>query len=484
MEQVEDVLRRGQDDEGQGDASLNTCCSPSSLSIVEFHSLANDKSCEVAPVVMEHLNTLFRKDPGLLHDFPQVFATWVLQLCTEVTRIVVEEPVFLHLRSPMYILGDIHGNFADIYFYMSRLIPFGNMQYCAAQFLFLGDYVDRGAFGLEVVAYLFAMKVMSPKTVWLLRGNHELFTINGDEQRYGDGSFKTQCLRRFGPKLGDDVWVAVNEVFRFLPLAASIDGKIFCAHGGIPRLHGSEDLRMKMLNDPEFPRFNSTHPQAGDSLHRKWYREIAMDLLWSDPSDDEEGLNEFGFGPNPRGPNTFTFGNKAIEQFLQNSGHEYIVRAHEFKHDGLRIHKSARVLTVFTSSGYCGGNNGAGALFVGQGMLRLMSAMPSPKENFAFTFQPPEPSPATPCTPPRPDNGYHSPWRRSPLHYGGAEDKPAVPLPLHSGAMPQPRVHQHGPHQMYVPAHSPCCSHWVEGGPVRPHSRSGSPGLGPRRTLR
>ena len=57
-------------------------------------------------------------------------------LCVQ--RIVVEEPVFLHLRSPMYILGDIHGNFADIYFYMSRLIPFGNMQYCAAQFLFLG----------------------------------------------------------------------------------------------------------------------------------------------------------------------------------------------------------------------------------------------------------------------------------------------------------------------------------------------------------
>eukprot|EP01012_Entosiphon_sulcatum_P045701 TRINITY_DN6104_c0_g1_i1.p1 TRINITY_DN6104_c0_g1~~TRINITY_DN6104_c0_g1_i1.p1 ORF type:complete len:587 (-),score=59.19 TRINITY_DN6104_c0_g1_i1:168-1880(-) len=402
MEALEDVLtryersgatagiaRRERGVEGRDcDFSLNSVCSPASFSIVDAdkHASPVEGLSPIAGQVMDYLSQKFRKDPQFHHESVDRFANWILRLCQEFSSVVTAEPVFLRLKSPIYILGDIHGNFADLYFYLSQLLPFGHMKYCANQFLFLGDYVDRGAFGIEVVAYLFAMKCLQPSSVYLLRGNHELFTINGDEAHYGDGSFKQQCIRKFGPQRGDDVWVAVNEAFKLLPIAATVDDKIFCAHGGIPRYFGGEDNRLKLLSDPSFPRFNSTHPQQGDNALRARYREIAMDVLWNDPSDDEQGLNEYGFGVNARGPNTYTFGNKAIEMFLQNHGFEYIIRAHELKQTGLRIAKSAKVITVFTSSGYCGGDNGSGAVFVSNGKMRLLSCVVNASQlpNHAF----------------------------------------------------------------------------------------------------
>ena len=119
-----------------------------------------------------------------------------------------------------------------------RVRQFGHLQYTSCKFLFLGDYVDRGDWSLEVVAYVFAMKLLSPHSVFLLRGNHELHEVNGDVDNYGDTSFKSKCMELLGDELGEDVWVAVNFVFQHLPLAAVVDERVFCVHGGIPRYRG------------------------------------------------------------------------------------------------------------------------------------------------------------------------------------------------------------------------------------------------------
>eukprot|EP00051_Salpingoeca_urceolata_P017094 m.230571 g.230571 ORF g.230571 m.230571 type:complete len:149 (+) comp18859_c0_seq22:120-566(+) len=108
-----------------------------------------------------------------------------------------------------------------------------------SRLLCLGDYVDRGPHSVELTARLLALKVLFPHRVYLMRGNHELRTINGDEDLYGAGSFMTQCkaLAEMADmdEEGTIVWERFNRSFEFMPLAATLDNEVFCCHGGIPR---------------------------------------------------------------------------------------------------------------------------------------------------------------------------------------------------------------------------------------------------------
>ncbi|KAH1020556.1 hypothetical protein HUJ04_010189 [Dendroctonus ponderosae] len=136
----------------------------------------------------------------------------------------------------MYILnfslrfpGDIHGQYTDLL----RLFEYGGFP-PEANYLFLGDYVDRGKQSLETICLLLAYKIKYPENFFLLRGNHECASIN---RIYG---FYDECKRRFNIKL----WKTFTDCFNCLPIAAIIDEKIFCCHGGLsPDLQGMEQIR-------------------------------------------------------------------------------------------------------------------------------------------------------------------------------------------------------------------------------------------------
>ncbi|CAF4787543.1 unnamed protein product [Pieris macdunnoughi] len=151
----------------------------------------------------------------------------LLKLAEAVRSICSFEPRLLKLSSPVYAIGDLHGNLPALLAMESALWPLGPSM-VPARLLFLGDFVDRGAYGTELLAYLFAAKLQRPTGVYLIRGNHEARDI---QKMF---SFHTECLTKYGEVDGGRIWSAINQVFDVLPLAAVIDGKVFCCHGGIP----------------------------------------------------------------------------------------------------------------------------------------------------------------------------------------------------------------------------------------------------------
>eukprot|EP01059_Diplonema_ambulator_P030678 TRINITY_DN5346_c1_g1_i3.p1 TRINITY_DN5346_c1_g1~~TRINITY_DN5346_c1_g1_i3.p1 ORF type:complete len:589 (+),score=112.58 TRINITY_DN5346_c1_g1_i3:44-1768(+) len=301
-------------------------------------------------------------------------------LCKHAEDLLGKEKLFLRLTSPLYVFGDIHGNFDDLHYFLERLIPFGEIKVAAASFLFLGDYVDRGDFGLECAVTLLALKCLAPHKINLLRGNHETPEVNGDIAEYGELSFKHECIRKFGEKHGDQVWEAINKVFRLLPGAAVIDNQIFCAHGGIPRFNGGKDDRLAVLDSPEFPRLPRIQnvPGLPEGAFIARCRQMMEDLVWSDPAGAHDILDDHGFGENRRGPGLKTFGRRAVDEFLNYYGYTHIFRAHQEKSNGLRISDSGRVVTIFSTSDYVGHQNGAGVVYVGDGSIRMIIKQPPP----------------------------------------------------------------------------------------------------------
>lgn len=125
-----------------------------------------------------------------------------------------------------------------------------------ANYLFLGDYVDRGKQSLEVVSLLFAYKIKYPENFFLLRGNHECAGIN---RIYG---FYDECRRRFSVKM----WKQFCNTFNCLPCTAVIDDKIICMHGGL----SPELSQMEQIANLARP---CDVPDTG----------LLCDILWSDP---------------------------------------------------------------------------------------------------------------------------------------------------------------------------------------------------------
>jgi diadenosine tetraphosphatase ApaH/serine/threonine PP2A family protein phosphatase len=337
-------------------------------------------------LVLRLLGALRQK--GSEYTSSSQFADDIVRICGRVSAILERESRVLELRSPVYVFGDTHGNVDDLKFFADNVWPLG-MSLTAGGFLFLGDYVDRGSGGLEVIAYLFAQKVVVPHKLFLLRGNHETRSVNGWEEYYGNASFLAQCKNRFGSEQGSLVWEECNRVFDRLPLAAIIDRTIFCVHGGIPRPPRdphAKDTRLDDIRRIPCPIEVRQPMQGVEDANR-----LAFSLLWSDPADphQEPYLEEdTGFGASIRGSGSVVFGTRAVEQFLKRFGLGYIMRAHEATASGVAVSKSAKVLTVFSTSKDhgCGGDAKCGCVLVDT--RRIVAIIRSPEYQAGGTSSP------------------------------------------------------------------------------------------------
>lgn len=245
-------------------------------------------------------------------------------LCLKTREIFLSQPILLELEAPLKICGDIHGQYYDLL----RLFEYGGFP-PESNYLFLGDYVDRGKQSLETICLLLAYKIKYPENFFLLRGNHECASIN---RIYG---FYDECKRRYNIRL----WKTFTDCFNCLPVAAILDEKIFCCHGGLsPDLQSMEQIRRIMRP--------TDVPDQG----------LLCDLLWADP--DKETM---GWGENDRGV-SFTFGPEIVTKFLHKHDLDLICRAHQVVEDGYEFFAKRQLVTLFSAPNYCGEFDNAGSM--------------------------------------------------------------------------------------------------------------------------
>jgi len=333
----------------------------------------------ISTIVIDNLlqPTTWQPDPDpnrfLLH------ASEVAQLCDQVLEIFKSQEMLLRLRAPIKVYGDIHGQYLDLMRLFARYkapLEAENGDIDSMDYLFLGDFVDRGSYSLETVCLLFALKVRYPNQIHLIRGNHEDPTINAI---YG---FRDECRRRLNEETEDpdSCWNKFNRAFEYLPVGAVIEDKILCVHGGIG---GSLNV-ISEIGSMQRPLHVAQIPQTP-------FEQRITDLLWSDPSDNDSiggvTLNETR---DPDGTGRIVkYGPDRVEEFLRrNKPLSMIIRAHECVMDGFERFANGRLITVFSATDYCGHHKNAGALLFVRRDLTIVPKLIYPVERTLNTWDP------------------------------------------------------------------------------------------------
>ncbi|KAF0698640.1 Aste57867_10734 [Aphanomyces stellatus] len=310
------------------------------------------------PPSLAKLRALFEKQERLSMEA-------ALQVIHKAHDVMDKEPNVLSLDAPVVVFGDIHGQFFDLMKLLDKCHFFQPSFVNSDQtLLFLGDYVDRGAFSCEVMLFLLCMKIHYPTRVFLLRGNHECEAISSF---YG---FRFECKSKYGLS----VYYHFTQCFQALPLAAVVsspEGRVFCVHAGLsPSLETLADI--DALNRRQ-------EPTTSGAL---------CDLLWSDPVPEYEDEEDTPSPPPPRmlehrnsiepdtlkwRPNnvrgcSFYYNCTAVYDFLTRNDLICMVRAHELQDEGYLFHFSSPaygpldtrpmkdfppVITVFSAANYC-----------------------------------------------------------------------------------------------------------------------------------
>ena len=201
---------------------------------------------------------------------------------------------------------------------------------------------------IEVIELLLVLKIKYPGHITLLRGNHENRKICCS---YG---FYEEVIRKYG---NSNAFEYLTDIFDYLPLAALIEGKIFCVHGGFIPFFPLIDMIRLIHRKRESPELTGSY--GGDDFYDLYHyhggsgvsaniNEAMTDLLWSDPDDfiEEWTSCQRGVG--------WIFGSKVVDIFNHFNGLELICRAHLLVMEGFKYHfKNNNICTVWSAPNYC-----------------------------------------------------------------------------------------------------------------------------------
>ena len=276
---------------------------------------AADLSSSEVDLYDRHISNLFECKPLTENE--------VKLLCEKARDVLTTESNVQPVNAPVTVCGDVHGQFHDLIelFRIGGKAPDTN-------YLFMGDYVDRGYYSVETVTLLVTLKVRFKDRVFITRGNHESRQIT---QVYG---FYDECVRKYGTA---NVWKYFTDLFDYLPLTCLVENQILSLHGGLSPSIDSLDQVRTLDRVQEIP-----------------HEGPMCDLLWSDPDDRQ------GWGISPRGAG-YTFGQDITEQFTHINNLSYISRAHQLVMEGYQWQHNDKVVTIFSAPNYCYrcGNQGA-----------------------------------------------------------------------------------------------------------------------------
>ena len=239
------------------------------------------------------------------------------ELCEKAKEILIEENNVQYMSAPVTICGDIHGQIYDLLELFKKGGDIPNSRY-----IFMGDYIDRGYNGVEVLELLLVLKVKYPEHILLLRGNHESRQICFT---YG---FYEEVLRKYG---NANPWYYFTDLFDYLPLGGVVEGRIFCVHGGISPFASAIDQIRLINRKMEIPR-----------------QGLFCDLVWGDPDDYIETWDINGRGAG------WLYGKKAVNEFNHINGLELICRAHQLVMEGFKYwFEKKNLCTVWSAPNYC-----------------------------------------------------------------------------------------------------------------------------------
>ena len=303
--------------------------SDSKYNEIDDYQIPKQKSSILKPQVIDD-NKCSRQDLdnyiSALFECKILSETCLQALCIKVREILVKQDNIKTVSCPVTICGDIHGQFYDLQelFKIGGSLPDTN-------YLFLGDYVDRGFFSCEVIELLLTLQVRYPLRITILRGNHESRLCS---QVYG---FYDECLKKYNGN--SRIWKLLTSTFDYLPIAALVNKQILCFHGGLsPNAVELKDIsNIDRIKEP---------PHEG----------ILCDTLWSDPHDDPNG----GWNISPRGCG-YIWGHDISKQFNYVNGLQLISRAHQLVMEGYNWCHNKNVVTIFSAPNYmyrCGNQAG------------------------------------------------------------------------------------------------------------------------------
>jgi diadenosine tetraphosphatase ApaH/serine/threonine PP2A family protein phosphatase len=233
----------------------------------------------------------------------------LIDVVNQVKDVLKMEENVLYFDGNTAVVGDLHGQFFD---FLNML----NMIEKDTNVVFLGDYVDRGLNSVELIIYLLIIKIINKDKIVLLRGNHE---NRSQTMVYG---FEEECVMKYDHY----IYWKICEVFELFPVVAIVNQKYFCVHGGI-----SPNLTLEWINEQD---------------RAQEYSDLSS-VLWGDPSNDLElfEISQRGAG--------YIYGNRAVNEFLDRTKCEYLVRSHQLVMSGYEEKFEGKCITIWSAPNYC-----------------------------------------------------------------------------------------------------------------------------------